>query len=70
MANADAARPDSAQSTREKISRAAAFAAQLRHDRCDTLDRQAGTSDVSGDEIIYCGTCGQVLLRWGGDDAE
>ena len=53
-------------SKRESVIARAKAAAHSRHDRCDDLDLQAGESDVSGDNLVYCGRCGQLLLRWGG----
>ncbi|GAB7010425.1 hypothetical protein [Halorubrum trueperi] len=70
MANSAPTTPASPDTHRERVIQRARLEAASRHDRCDALDLQAGTSDVSGDELVYCGRCGQLLLRWGGDDAE
>ena len=55
-------------SERETVIARAQATAHSRHDRCDDLGLQAGESDVSGDNLVYCGRCRQLLLRWGGDD--
>lgn len=42
---------------------AAVFEARKRHDGCDDVSITGSTID--GEEVLYCATCGQVLLRWG-----
>ena len=56
------------QTERERLIARAKATAHSRHDLCNDLDLQAAGSDVSGDNLAYCGRCGQLLLRWGGTD--
>ena len=70
MTSTETAAPTPADTKRGRVIQWALLEARTRHDRCETLNLCAGTSDISGSHFLYCGLCGQKLLEWGGDDGE